>query len=74
YLDGGGLASYQADWPAIFRRGAHLVDRILKGAEPGVTPFEQATKLDLAINLKAAQAMGLTVPQSVLLAADHVIR
>ncbi|MEO7711108.1 MAG: ABC transporter substrate-binding protein [Caldimonas sp.] len=74
YLPPNGLASYQSDFPAIFKRGAAMVDRILKGAKPAVTPFEQATKLELVINLKAAQAMGLAVPQSLLLAADEVIR
>ena len=66
YLQGGGLASYQSDFPAIFRSAAAMVDRILKGAKPAVTPFEQATKLELVINLKTAQALGLTVPQSLL--------
>jgi len=74
YLQGGGLASYQSDFPAIFRSAAAMVDRILKGAKPAVTPFEQATKLELVINLKTAQALGLTVPQSLLVAADDVIR
>jgi putative ABC transport system substrate-binding protein len=74
YLEGGGLASYQSDFPALFRRGGALVAHILKGARPADTPFEQATKLDLAINLKAAQAMGITVPPALLIAADHVIR
>ena len=74
YLEGGGLASYQSDFPTMFRRAAAMADRILKGAKPADTPFEQATKLDLAINLKAAEAMGIVVPRSLLLAADHVIR
>ena len=74
YLPPNGLASYQSDFPAIFRRGAAMVDRILKGAKPAVTPFEQATKLELVINLKAAQGLGLTVPQSLLVVADDVIR
>ena len=74
YLQGGGLASYQSDFPAIFRNAASMVDRILKGAKPAVTPFEQATKLELVINMKTAQALGLTVPPSLLLAADDVIR
>ena len=74
YLRGGGLASYQSDFPAIFRNAAAMVDRILKGAKPAVTPFEQASKLELAINMKTAQALGLAVPQSLLLAADDVIR
>jgi len=74
WLDGGGLASYQSDFPAIFRRGAAMVDHILKGARPADTPFEQATKLDLVINVKAAQAMGIAVPTALLVGADHVIR
>jgi putative ABC transport system substrate-binding protein len=55
YLQGGGLASYQSDFPAIFRSAASMVDRILKGAKPAVTPFEQATKLELVINMKTAR-------------------
>ena len=74
YLKDGGLASYQSDFPAVFRSAASMVDRILKGAKPAVTPFEQASKLELVINLKTAQALGLTVPQSLLVAADDVIR
>lgn len=74
YLEGGGLASYQSDFPTMFRRAAAMADRLLKGATPADTPFEQATKLDLAINMKAAQAMGIAVPPSLLIAADHVIR
>ena len=74
YLQGGGLASYQSDFPAIFRRAASMVDRILKGAKPAVTPFEQATKLELVINMKTAQALGVTVPPALLVAADDVIR
>ena len=74
YLSPNGLASYQSDFPAIFRRGAGMVDRILKGAKPAVTPFEQATKLDLVINLKAAQALGITVPPALLVSADDVMR
>ena len=73
YLEGGGLASYQSDFSAIARRAASLVDKILKGAKPGEIPFEQATKLELVVNLKAAKALGLTVPQSVLVSADEVM-
>jgi len=73
YLEGGGLASYQSDIPHMFRRGAYLVDAVLRGAKPAETPFERATKLELAVNLKGARALGITVPQSVLLAADVVI-
>ena len=74
YLIGGGLASYQADYPPIFKRAAAMVDAIAKGAKPAVTPFEQATKLELVINLKSAKDLGISVPQSLLVAADDVIR
>jgi putative ABC transport system substrate-binding protein len=73
YLDAGGLFSYQGDWPAMFRRAAALVDKILKGAKPGDIPFEQGTKLELVVSLKAAKALGVTIPQRVLVAADQVI-
>ena len=73
WLEGGGLASYQVDFQAIFRRAAAMADAIAKGAKPAVTPFEQATKLELVISLKTAKALGITVPQSLLIAADHVI-
>lgn len=73
-LDGGGLASYQSDFSEIFRRGAALVDKILKGTKPGDIPFERATKLDLVVNLKAARVMGITVPRSLLLSADEVLQ
>jgi putative ABC transport system substrate-binding protein len=73
YLDAGGLASYQGDWPAMFRRGAALVDKVLRGTKPGEIPFEQGTKLELVVNLKGARALGITIPQTVLLQADEVI-
>jgi putative tryptophan/tyrosine transport system substrate-binding protein len=73
-LEGGGLASYQSDFSAISRRAAAMADRILKGAKPGEMPFEQATKLELVVNLRAAKALGITVPQSLLVSADEVIR
>ena len=74
YLDAGGLMSFQGDFAAISRRAASLVDKILKGMKPGDIAFEQATKLELVVNLKAAKALGLTIPQSVLVSADEVIR
>jgi len=73
YLDAGGLASYQGDWPAMFRRGAALVDKVLRGTKPGEIAFEQGTKLELVVNQKGARALGITIPHSVLVSADEVI-
>jgi len=72
FLTGGGLASYQSDIPTIYLRAATLVDSILKGRKPGEIPFEQATKLELIVDKRAAKALGITVPQALLLAADEV--
>jgi len=73
WLDAGGLVSYQGDFTAMTRRSASFIDKILKGTKPGDIPFEQSTKLELVVNMKAAKALGLTVPQSVLVGADEVI-
>jgi len=70
----GGLATYGANFPAISRRAAIYVDRILKGSKPGDLPIQQPTSFDLVINLKTAKALGLTIPQPLLLWADHVIQ
>ena len=73
WLTGGALASYQSDFPAIFRRAATLVDYVLKGQKPAEIPFEQATKLELVVDKRAARALGIRVPQALLLAANEVI-
>jgi putative ABC transport system substrate-binding protein len=74
YPDAGGLTSYGASIPALYRRAAYYVDRILKGANPAELPVEQPTAFDLIVNLQAARAIGLTIPPSVLEQAAEVIQ
>jgi putative ABC transport system substrate-binding protein len=69
----GGLLSYGADRVDLFRRATSYVDRILHGAKPAELPVQFPTKFEMILNLKTAKALGLTVPQSILLRADEVI-
>jgi putative ABC transport system substrate-binding protein len=71
--EGGGTFSYSANFPALFRRAAEKVDKILRGAKPGDLPVEQPTQFDLMINLKTAAALGLTLPPTLIGLADEVI-
>jgi putative ABC transport system substrate-binding protein len=73
YPEGGGLMSYGLNLAGNYHRAAAFVDKILKGAKPAELPFEQPTRFELVINLKTARALGLTIPQSILVRADRVI-
>ena len=73
YVEAAGLISYGPNLPDQFRRSADYVDKILRGAKAGDIPVEQPTKFDLIINLTTAKALGLTIPETLLLRANELI-
>src|SRR5205807_7556143 len=73
FVERGGLMYYYTDWDALRRRAAAYVDRIFKGTKPADLPVEQPSRFEFIVNMKAAEALGLTIPRSVLAIADKVI-
>ena len=73
FVDGGGLIAYAVNYPDLYFRAAGLIDKIFKGAKPAELPVQQPTKFEVVINLKTAKALGIAIPQSLLLRADEVI-
>ena len=74
FVEAGGLIAYAVNYPDLYFRFASFVDRIFKGAKPATLPIEQPTNFELAVNLKTAKALGITIPSSILLRADKVIK
>ena len=74
FVDAGGLIAYAPDFAVVFRRAAEYADKILRGTKPGDLPVEQPTQFELVVNLKTAKALGISIPESILLRADEVIR
>jgi len=74
YVAAGGLMSYGPDYPDLFRKTAGIVDKILRGTNPGDIPVEQPTKFEFAINSKTAAALGLTIPQTFLATVDELVK
>jgi putative tryptophan/tyrosine transport system substrate-binding protein len=73
YVEAGGLMSYGPNFAEMFRRDADMVDKILRGTNPGEIPVKQPAKFDLVVNIQTAKALGLTIPGTVLARADEVI-
>jgi ABC-type uncharacterized transport system substrate-binding protein len=73
-VEAGGLMSFGPSYPGMHRRAAYFVDKILRGAKPADLPVERPTKFELVVNLKAAKALGLTIPQTLLQRADEIIQ
>ena len=73
YVEAGGFMSYGPNLGAVHQRAAYYVDRLLRGTKPADLPIEQAATFELVINMKTAKALGLTIPQTLLLRADQVI-
>jgi putative ABC transport system substrate-binding protein len=74
WVERGGLAAYSSDWYAQGRQAARLVDKIVKGANPGTIPIESNSQIEFVVNLKVARAIGLAIPPEVLYTADRIIR